>query len=358
MERHRLVAATCIWARLGPDTRSGDHSTTSDLSRPAVTLTPFITVLIPVRDAATTVGEALACLRQQRDVALQVVAVDDGSTDDSLAVLQRIAADWPDLEVVEQGRRGVPAAREAGRRMARAPWIGRMDADDLCPPERLRVLHDMAEERQLDVVGSQLDAFGDVSSAMVAYLQWQNTLLDHDSIVRERFVESPLAHATALIRAERLERVGGWNPDASWSEDIDLWYRLVEEGARFGKVPRVLYQWRQHPAQATRVDARCSSDQMRACKAHYLARGPLRDRRVALWSVGWTLERWRDALLHEGCAVRPTLVRPPSFDSPAGGWLPALRRDEVVLAAYGAARVRDRISKAWGGAPDDLWFTA
>ena len=313
---------------------------------------------MPVRDAATTVGDALACLRQQRDVLLQVVAVDDGSTDDSLGILRRASRDWPDLDVVSQGRLGVPAALERGRSRAKAPWIGRMDADDLCPPQRLRALHDLAEEQKLDVAGSQLDAFGDVRSTMAAYLRWQNSLLDHESIVRERFVESPLAHATALIRAERLDRVGGWDPTATWSEDIDLWYRLVEDGARFGKVPHVLYHWRQRPGQATRVDVRCSSDQMRACKAHYLARGPLRGRRIALWSVGRTLERWRDVLSNEGCAVRPVVMRPPSFDTPAGGWLPALRQDEIALAAYGAARVRERIARAWDGDPDDLWFTA
>jgi len=323
-----------------------------------VSTTPEITVLLPVRDAAATVGEALACLRQQRDVQLQIVAVDDGSQDASREILLRAAADWPDLEVVSQEHRGVPAALERGRRMARAPWIGRMDADDLCPPTRLRTLLDHAESRELDVVGSQIDAFGDVSSTMAAYLRWQNDLLDHAAILRARFVESPLAHATALIRADRLARVGGWDPEAPWSEDIDLWYRMAEDGARFGKVPQVLYHWRLHPDQATRIDDRCSADQMRACKAHYLVRGPLRGRRVALWSVGWTLERWTEALAAEGCSVRAAEVRPPSVDSPAHGGLPARRRDEVVLAAYGSASVRDRVKQAWDGSPDDLWFTA
>jgi len=313
---------------------------------------------MPVHEAESTVGEALACLRHQRDVRLQVVAVDDGSTDDSLGILRRAASDWADLEVLTQQHAGVAAALERGRRRAKAPWIGRMDADDLCEPLRFRVLLDLAEGRGLDVAGSQIDAFGAVSASMTAYLRWQNSLLEHEHIVRQRFVESPLAHATALIRAEPLDDAGGWDAAAPWSEDIDLWYRLAERGVRFGKVPQVLYHWRQHPRQATRTDARCSADRMRACKAHYLARGPLAGRRVALWSVGRTLEAWNEALDAEGCAHHRTVVRPRPARGAAGRWLPVPRPDEVVLAAFGSAHVRDRVARAWDGDPDDLWFTA
>ena len=321
-----------------------------------MTTLPDISVLLPVRDAAPFLGEALACLRAQQGVGLQVVAVDDGSRDASPEILARWADEWPELEVVEQERLGVPAALEAGRSRALAPWIGRMDADDRCPPDRFARLLEMASGRDepLDVVGSQLDAFGAVSPSMESYLDWQNALLDHRSIVRSRFVESPLAHATALIRSDRLAAAGGWDIGASWSEDLDLWYRLVEQGARFGKVDRVLYHWRQHDAQATRLDPRCSAAQMRACKAHYLARGPLKGKEVGLWAVGQTLEMWTEALTREGCSVRPHVVRPPA----GGDRLPPVQPGQVALAVFGSGRARDRIAQVWAGSRADLWFAA
>ncbi len=321
---------------------------------------PDISVLLPVRDAEAFLPDALACLRAQRSVRLQVVAVDDGSVDDSASILHRASREWPALTVVEGPREGVPAALERARAAATAPWLGRMDADDTCAPDRFAALLDHATriDPTADVVGSRLEAFGEteVSAAMQDYLTWQNALADHDAIVRARFVESPLAHATAMIRADALVRVGGWDASAPWSEDVDLWYRLAEAGARFAKVPRVLYRWRMHDRQATRVDERCSAAQMRACKVHYLARGPLRGRPVALWSVGRTLRTWTDLLRSRGSKVRPVEVRTAAIGRGAG--LPRCESTEVVLAVFGAASVRSRITAAWSDDPARLWFSA
>lgn len=289
-----------------------------------------------------------------------MIAVDDGSTDASLDLLRRRAAAWPALEVIAAGAEGVPAALERARAAARAPWIGRMDADDRCAPHRFRALLDRAldGDRPADVIGSRIEGFGHTSEAMDAYLRWQNGLLDHDDLVRNRFVESPLAHATALLRATTLADVGGWDPAAAWSEDVDLWCRLAAAGARFTKLPEVLYQWRLHPAQATRVDPRCAPEAMRACKVHYLARGPLAGRPVVLWSVGRTLDVWREALAGAGCSVRRAESLSPRSLRAAGGRLPATAPGEVVLAVYGAPGARERIGRLFVGDPGGLWFAA
>src|SRR5258705_515711 len=81
----------------------------------------------------------------------------------------------------------------------------------------------------------------------------------HDDMANERLIDSPLAHGTAMLRREWLDRVGGW-AERGWAEDVDLWLRLFEAGARFGKRPEVLYAWRQHRASATRRDPRYARD--------------------------------------------------------------------------------------------------
>ncbi len=308
-----------------------------------------------MRDAEATLGEALDCLRAQQGVSVQVVAVDDGSGDGSLDLLRRRAHDWPDLEVVAAPAGGVPAALERARAVATATWIGRMDADDLCPPHRFSALLDHAHRAAapLDVIGSCIEGFGRTSEAMDVYLRWQNGLLDHDEIVRNRFVESPLAHATAVFRASALDAVGGWDPAATWSEDVDLWCRLAEAGARFAKLDEVLYRWRLHDRQATRVDPRCAPEAMRACKVHYLARGPLQGRRVAVWSVGQTLLTWCRDLTRAGCDVHGVEVNPRPGADP-----PALEAGEVVLAVYGSPAARRRVARLYRGDPEMLWFAA
>jgi hypothetical protein len=107
----------------------------------------------------------------------------------------------------------------------------------------------------------------------------------------ERFIDSPLAHGTALLRHEWLERVGGWS-ERGWAEDLDLWMRLFEAGARFAKRREVLYGWRQHRASATRRDPRYRRARFIALKLDALERGILADTQsLTLVGVGESLAR-------------------------------------------------------------------
>ena len=68
---------------------------------------------------------------------------------------------------------------------------------------------------------------------MRRWAKWHNALLTHEAMASEVLIDSPLAHGTAMIRREWLERVGGWH-ERGWPEDLDLWVRLVRAGARLG----------------------------------------------------------------------------------------------------------------------------
>ncbi len=77
---------------------------------------------------------------------------------------------------------------------------------------------------------------------MRAYVEWQNALVDHDAMARDRFVESPLVHPSVAMRTAALRRLGGWR-DFDGPEDYDLWLRALRRGAALrqarGDAPRV-----------------------------------------------------------------------------------------------------------------------
>jgi hypothetical protein len=183
---------------------------------------------------------------------------------------------------------------------------------------------------------------------MRRWLAWHNGLLQHHEIVREALVESPLAHGTALISRRWVERVGGW-VERGWPEDLDLWLRLIEAGARFAKLPRVLYAWRQHADSATWRDPAFSRERILALKLHVLARGILRGQReIGLVGVGSSLSRWTAALAAQGYRVRPlSHGRPPARLEHAQdrGPAPGDMRPPLVLV-FGAPVVRRRWREA------------
>src|SRR5262245_50060119 len=92
---------------------------------------------MPVRDAGATLGEAMDSLLAQTFRDFEIVAVDDGSTDDSRARLEAYAARDARVRVLAGPAQGLVAALERGRAACRAPLIARMDADDVAAPERL-----------------------------------------------------------------------------------------------------------------------------------------------------------------------------------------------------------------------------
>jgi glycosyltransferase involved in cell wall biosynthesis len=276
---------------------------------------PVLSVLLPVRDAGPWLEPSLASLWRQSLRDFEVIAVDDGSRDASGAILERQARHEARLRVVHTPPRGLPAALNTALGLARSHLVARHDADDLSHRDRFAAqVGWLREHRGTAVVGSQVRLFpaGGFGAGMRRWAEWHNGLLTHEAMRRESLIDSPLAHGTALARRSALEAVGGWR-ERGWAEDLDLWLRLFEHGARFAKLPRALYGWRQHARSSTRTDARYARDRFLALKVDALARGMLARRRGAtLVGVGTSLAAWRDAL--GGHAATCVEARRPSHE--------------------------------------------
>jgi hypothetical protein len=150
-------------------------------------------------------------------------------------------------------------------------------------------------------VGSLVKGFpvGQIGEGFQLYYDWLNSLINHEDITREIFVESPIANPCAAFRRSWIQDLGGYQ-DHGWPEDYDLWLRLTLAGARFAKIPEVLLEWREHPERLTHQDPRYSLENFLRCKSHYIARGPARDRdAVFVWGAGMTGRRLSKHLVRE-----------------------------------------------------------
>jgi hypothetical protein len=239
----------------------------------ALPVAPAVSIVMPVRDAAATLPAALTSIGRQSLADWELVAVDDGSTDDSAGILRDMARADPRVRVIEGPPQGIVGALATGLASARAPLVARMDADDVMHPARLALqVAALSADPSLALVATRAVLFprSAVRDGSLAYLAWSNAVCTPADVGREIYVESPFVHPTVLMRRSAVDAVGGYR-DGPFPEDYDLWLRVFAAGRAMAKVPRVLLGWREAPARATRTDPRYARAAFDGLRAAFLA---------------------------------------------------------------------------------------
>jgi glycosyltransferase involved in cell wall biosynthesis len=267
---------------------------------------PRVSVLLPVRDGGEFLGPALESLLGQTYRDFEVVAVDDGSTDRSLAALAAAAEGDRRVRVESTPPRGIVPALRRSAELASGELLARMDADDLCEPGRLAAQLELLDRRSdVAVAGCLVRCFpeNELQLGMRRYGAWLNSLIEPEDHARDAFVESPLCHPSVVMRRTDVEAVGGYLDDG-FPEDYSLWLRLLRAGRGLRKVPRVLFHWRDRPDRVTRTDPRCAPERLATLKLEFLLDGPLGGRSsVSIWGAGPTGRAWRRRLEGRGIGV-------------------------------------------------------
>jgi glycosyltransferase involved in cell wall biosynthesis len=261
---------------------------------------------MPVRNEAPYLPAALCSLARQTFTDWELIVVDDGSSDDSPAILATAAQKDARIRIIRQHGEGLVIALNTGLAACKSQLIARMDGDDICHPLRLeRQVAYLDNNPDVGLVACNFRHFPrpHLKQGMLAYETWQNALADHDLILRDRFIESPFVHPSIAARRELINAMGGYR-DLGWPEDYDLWLRLADAGTRFARLPDLLFFWRDHPERATRVMHEYEATAFRACKLHHLLNGYLKDTcDVIIAGAGLEGRAWHRLLAAEGIKV-------------------------------------------------------
>jgi glycosyltransferase involved in cell wall biosynthesis len=267
---------------------------------------PSISILMPVRNEACYLQATLDSLYRQTRSDWELIAVDDGSTDQTPAILARAAGQDSRVQILQREGGGLVAALNVGLTACRAPLLARIDGDDICHPRRLELQAALLETHpEVGLVATNFRHFPrtGLKQGMIDYETWQNGLSDHNLVMRDLFVESPFVHPSIMTRRTIMAELGGYQ-DNGWPEDYDLWLRMALAGVRFARLPQPLLFWRDHPERATRTMDEYATDAFRACKCHYLLRGFLDScTEVVMAGAGLEARAWQRLLSAAGISV-------------------------------------------------------
>jgi glycosyltransferase involved in cell wall biosynthesis len=202
--------------------------------------TPLVSVVITNYNYGRYLSECIDSVLTQTYPTIDVIVVDDGSTDTSLAVLQHFSSR---ITIISQRNKGVSAARNAGIFKSKGEWVAFLDADDAWRPEKLQ---------------EQSEYFADSSVGMIfcglEYVDDDGTCLGYAQAIVRRDILSQLVTfssppigggSTAVVRADLLRTLGGFDESLSAPEDLDMWIRIAAEH-EIRAVTAPLVKYRRH----------------------------------------------------------------------------------------------------------------
>jgi glycosyltransferase involved in cell wall biosynthesis len=208
-------------------------------------MSPLVSVLLPVRNGGAFLAGALDSVLTQGLRDLELVAVDDGSTDRSGELLRAAAALDARVRVLEGKGEGLVEALNLGLAACQGRYIARMDADDRCRTGRLERQVRFLEAHPLTgVLAGQIRCVG------APGLRQHRYPLSHAAIQAAAVFECPLAHPTVMFRASLLPEGGAaYDAGQRHAEDYGLWTRWLGQGVGFACLPEALLDYRVHPSQ-------------------------------------------------------------------------------------------------------------
>lgn len=200
----------------------------------------LVTTIIPVFNRCAMLAEAVASVLAQTWRPIEVLVIDDGSTDDTPAIADALAASHPEVQVIHQANRGVGLAREAGRRIARGEFIQHLDSDDLLLPRKFELqVAGLREHPECGASYGWTKIDGAISKRTGERIE---TLFP--AMLQSRWWDTP----TPLWRASLIHAAGPWL-DLRQEEDWEYDARIAATGVRLHYIEDWVCQVRTHGEQ-------------------------------------------------------------------------------------------------------------
>jgi glycosyltransferase involved in cell wall biosynthesis len=229
---------------------------------------PLVSIILPVYNGATYLQQTLDSIKAQTLTNWELIAIDDGSKDDSGKILRDFAASEPRTRIISRENRGLIATLNEGVQAARGTWIARIDADDICLPERLEKQIAWAEKQQADLCGGIIERIGiDAGHSWVFPASTQGTYA-------WLLFRSAFAHPTIIIKRE-LALKFPYSADFLHAEDYELWTRLALAGVPMTNIPERVLRYRVHEEQVSTAKKDAQTDTRVRVTRNYWQKSPL-----------------------------------------------------------------------------------
>ena len=300
-----------------------------------------VSVIIPVYKGAAFIAQSIDSVLAQSYPDIELIIVNDGSPDNSDAVIQPYLAD-PRVKYIEQQNAGVAAARNAGIRVASGEYIAVLDQDDLWLPDKLaRQVEYLDEHPEIALVHSNIH-FIDEAGERIPDPEWAWVAPTCGQALPELVQRNSICTGTVLLRKRALEQTGLFRQELAPADDWDLWLRIAARHP-IGFVDAVTACYRVHQGNESRNLLKMQEAEIRVVET-FIHEHP--------GAVGNAITRAKLFSLYSEAAR--LLERSGRYTEARGYWLRAMRVQPVATTPYvaliwSALPTSQRRALAWYG---------
>ncbi len=199
--------------------------------------------------------------------------IDNNSTDKS----NSIAKEWADKDsrfvITTEEKQGVTFASNKGFNIASGKYIARMDADDVAYRTRLKSQIDFLDiHPNYGAVAGLVEYIphSKYTDGFKRYVNWSNSIITYDDLLKKQFVEMPLINPTAMWRKEVGSKLGMYR-NGGFPEDYEMWLRWLSKGIKIAKIPEIVLKWYDSEKRLTRTNPIYSYESFFKIKTKYLS---------------------------------------------------------------------------------------
>lgn len=205
-----------------------------------------VSVVMSVCNGKEYLTEAINSVLSQTLSHFEFIIIDDGSTDGSSEVLVSAAERDPRIHLIRNEKNlGLTMSLNLGVKIARGKYIARMDADDICLPDRIECqLKYMLENTAVDLVYADTLFIDKYSSPICE--SWRPKTVN--KVLNCLEIHNFIPHPIVMFKKSTFVRLGGYDEQCSTGQDVNLWIRMRKQGCVFGYLDKVLLKYRLNPS--------------------------------------------------------------------------------------------------------------
>lgn len=248
-----------------------------------------ISILMPVKNTSTYLHDCLDSILEQSNPHWELLAVDDGSDDDSFQILQSFANKDTRIKALQNEGKGIIHALRTAYKNANGTLITRMDSDDLMTTDKLELMSAaLLGNGDGNLAVGLVKYFSDdeLGQGYSRYADWLNELTISKNNFKEIYKECVIPSPCWMVLRSDLEKCGAFRSDM-YPEDYDLCFRMYQNGLNIIPIPKTLHYWRDYPQRTSRNDPNYLDNRFTDLKIKYFSEIDYqKNQSLFLWGAG------------------------------------------------------------------------